>query len=152
QNLMPVMFEQSLSRTFAMSHPIDYEPTLDQSMIALAAVDGRDVFEYFYDYLLQDGGTSVAIKLGFNYADGDLEACRTMIRDPFTVTGLSDAGAHVNFNCDMGIPTFNLTHWARDRARGDRLPIQLVVTKNTGRVAHVFGLRDRGSLEISKRA
>ena len=36
-----------------------------------------------------------------------------------TVTGLSDAGAHVNFICDMSIPTFNLTHWARDRSRGE---------------------------------
>jgi N-acyl-D-aspartate/D-glutamate deacylase len=152
QNVLPPVFERALSLTFPMEEPLDYEPTLDRSLAARAAAEGRDQFEYLYDFLLQDGGTSVGVYLGANYVDGDLEACRAMLLDPFTVTGLSDAGAHVNFICDMAIPTFNLTHWVRDRTRGERLPIELVVAKNTCRAAHVFGLADRGALEVGKRA
>ncbi len=152
QNVLPPVFERALPLTFPMRHPLDYEPTLDQSLAAKAAAEARDEVEYLYDFLLADGGTSVGVYLGANYIEGNLDACRMMLLDPNTVTGLSDAGAHVNFICDMAIPTFNLTHWVRDRRRGERLPIELVVAKNTGRVAQVFGLEDRGSLEVGKRA
>ncbi|MYE87250.1 MAG: amidohydrolase family protein, partial [Gammaproteobacteria bacterium] len=54
--------------------------------------------------------------------------------------------------CDMSIPTFNLTHWVRDRSRGERLPIELMVAKCTNVPAKLFGLHDRGTLEIGKRA
>jgi N-acyl-D-amino-acid deacylase len=58
----------------------------------------------------------------------------------------------VNFICDMSVPTFHLTHWARDRTRGERLPIEYIVSKATSKVATVFGLNDRGSLQVGKRA
>jgi N-acyl-D-amino-acid deacylase len=40
--------------------------------------------------------------------------------------------------------TFTLTHWARDRRRGPRLPLELAVRRLTGDNAALFGLRDRG--------
>jgi N-acyl-D-aspartate/D-glutamate deacylase len=135
-----------------MNDPIDYEPPLDQSLAAVAAAQGRDPIEFLYDFLLEDEGAAVGVFMGANYAEGNLDACREMLLDPNTVTGLSDAGAHVNFICDMAIPTFNLTHWVRDRTRGERLPIELVVAKGTASPAHVFGLTDRGTLEVGKRA
>jgi N-acyl-D-amino-acid deacylase len=33
--------------------------------------------------------------------------------------------------CDASMPTFMLTHWTRDRSRGERLPLELVVKKQT---------------------
>ena len=62
------------------------------------------------------------------------------------------AGAHVKFVCDVSSPTFNLTHWVRDRTRGERLPLEFVVERSTSRVANVFGLNDRGTIEVGKRA
>jgi N-acyl-D-aspartate/D-glutamate deacylase len=58
----------------------------------------------------------------------------------------------VNFICDMSVPTFHLTHWVRDRGRGERLPIEHVVAKATSRPAALFGLHDRGRLQVGKRA
>jgi N-acyl-D-aspartate/D-glutamate deacylase len=75
-----------------------------------------------------------------------------MLLAPHTVSGLSDAGAHVNFICDMANPTFHLTHWVRDRHRGEKLPIETVVAKATAAPARVFGLGDRGTLSAGKRA
>ena len=46
-----------------------------------------------------------------------------MLVHPGTVIGLSDGGAHVGIICDASMPTYLLTHWARDRARGERIPI-----------------------------
>jgi N-acyl-D-aspartate/D-glutamate deacylase len=50
------------------------------------------------------------------------------------------------------MPTYLLTHWVRDRTRGERLPIELAVHRQTGRAAATYGLRDRGTIEPGKRA
>ena len=152
ENLLPDLFEGALPLTFELQTPLDYEPPLDESLSARAEREQRDPLEYLYDFLLQDGGNAVGVFLGANYIEGNLDACRSMLLDPNTVTGLSDAGAHVNFICDMSIPTFNLTHWVRDRTRGERLPIELMVAKCTNVPAKLFGLHDRGTLEVGKRA
>ena len=49
-------------------------------------------------------------------------------------------------------PTYQLIHWVRDRSRGERLPVELVVQKQSQTNARLYGLLDRGSLEIGKRA
>ena len=67
--------------------------------------------------------------LGYSY--GNLDDMREMILHPNAVLGLSDGGAHCGAICDASIPTFMLTHWARDRDRGERLPLELVVQKQT---------------------
>ena len=79
--------------------------------------------------------------LGFSY--GNLDAVREMIVHPSTALGLSDGGAHVGAVCDASMPTFMLTHWARDRAY-DRLPLELVVRKQSLDTARLYGLGDRG--------
>jgi N-acyl-D-aspartate/D-glutamate deacylase len=45
-----------------------------------------------------------------------------------------------------------LTHWVRDRSRGERLPLELVVRKMTSDTAALYGLNDRGTLEPGKKA
>ena len=52
-----------------------------------------------------------------------------MIADPNTIIGLSDGGAHVKMICDASAPTYLLTHWVRDRSRGERLPLETVIQK-----------------------
>ena len=63
--------------------------------------------------------------LGYSY--GNLDDMREMILHPNAALGLSDGGAHCGAICDASIPTFMLTHWVRDRDRGARLPLELVV-------------------------
>ena len=48
--------------------------------------------------------------------------------------------------CDASAPTFLLTHWARDRRRGPRLPLEFLVRKHTRDTAAAYGLNDRGVL------
>ena len=54
--------------------------------------------------------------------------------------------------CDASIPTYMITHWTRDRTRGEQLPLEWVVRKQTHDTAELFGLGDRGTLEVGKRA
>ena len=48
--------------------------------------------------------------------------------------------------CDASLPTFMLTHWARDRDRGDTLPLEQVVAHQTSRTAALYGFTDRGTV------
>jgi N-acyl-D-amino-acid deacylase len=78
--------------------------------------------------------------------------CRDMLLDPHTVTGLSDAGAHVNLISDCSASTFHLTHWGRDRTRGEKVPIEHLVAKLSSGNARLYGLEDRGTVKPGKRA
>ncbi len=49
------------------------------------------------------------------------------------------------------MPTMVLTHWVRDRDRGPRLSRISSADADT-ETATVYGLGDRGSLEVGKRA
>ena len=89
---------------------------------------------------------------GPNYQEYSLDVTKAMIEHSTSVLGLGDAGAHVNFIADGVMPTFSLMHWARDRTRGDQLPLELIVHKLTKSNADLFGLRDRGELAVGKRA
>jgi N-acyl-D-aspartate/D-glutamate deacylase len=43
-------------------------------------------------------------------------------------------------------------YWVRDRSRGPRLPLEYIVFKQTNNNAQLYGMHDRGSLEVGKRA
>ena len=44
------------------------------------------------------------------------------------------------------VPTTMLTHWCRDRTRGEKLSLEFVIKKQTQDAARLFGLNDRGVL------
>ena len=66
--------------------------------------------------------------------------------------GLNDGGAHTALICDSTIPTYMLTHWARDRQRGPRLELPEVVRRLTSQPAALYNLSDRGRIEPGLRA
>ncbi|MFT6016239.1 MAG: N-acyl-D-amino-acid deacylase [Candidatus Azotimanducaceae bacterium] len=137
---------------FPIELPINYEPEASGNMGALAAAAGQDINDFTYDYLTAGNGDQFAILLGANFVDGSFSVMEEMIQHPNTVIGLSDAGAHVNLIFDAVGPTYQLTHWVRDRTRGPKMPIELMVAKQTYDNAQLFGMGDRGSLEVGMRA
>jgi N-acyl-D-aspartate/D-glutamate deacylase len=150
--LVVELFLPALPVTFPLRDPVDYEPSFDDSVWATATARGIDPVEYMYDLLLEDEGTAFYALLGSNFVNGTLDVCREMLLDPNTVTGLSDAGAHVNLISDCSASTFHLTHWARDRTVGERLPVELLVHKLSGANAELYGFDDRGTVTEGKRA
>ena len=66
------------------------------------------------------------------------------MRHPGAVLGLGDGGAHCGTICDGSYPTFMLTHWVRDRTRGERLPLASIVQWLACDTARAVGLLDRG--------
>jgi N-acyl-D-aspartate/D-glutamate deacylase len=71
-----------------------------------------------------------------------------MLTHPRAAAGLADGGAHCGTICDASQPTFMLTHWTRDRTRGEKLPLEWIVKKQSHDTARLYGLGDRGTLEV----
>ncbi|MDQ1438112.1 MAG: hypothetical protein QOK43_1741 [Acidimicrobiaceae bacterium] len=145
-------FTHRFDRMFRLDDPPDYEPAADASIAAEAGRAGRDPAEYAYDVLLEDDGRQLLYFPLLNYMEGDLRAVREMLDHPCTVPGLSDGGAHVGTICDASFPTTLLTHWARDRRRGERLPLEQLVKGQSRDTAVAVGLLDRGLLTPGMKA
>jgi N-acyl-D-aspartate/D-glutamate deacylase len=137
---------------YPLSDPVDYEPEVSASLGARAAAQGRAVLDVLYDFLLEDEGRAMGSLMGGGDVHAAQEVLREMLLHPATVTGLSDAGAHVTLICDASMPTTQLSFWARDRRRGERLPLEFLVHKQTARNAALYGLHDRGTLAPGLRA
>jgi N-acyl-D-amino-acid deacylase len=139
--------EKAYHRTFVLGDPPDYEPGPERSLAGLAASRGVSALEVAYDEMARDGGTGLLYLPILNYATGDLDHVREMLLHPRGLMGLSDGGAHTGTICDGSMPTFMLTHWTRDRSRGETLPLEYVVKKQTHDTARLYGLSDRGTVE-----
>ncbi len=131
-------------RLFPLGDPPDYEPPPERSLAAMAAQRGVNVEELAYDLMLERDGRGILNRPIINYADGDLEAAKTMIEHRNTLMGLGDGGAHVGLICDSSSTTSMITHWTRDRTRGARLPLGFVIRRLTRDNAAAIGLHDRG--------
>jgi len=142
----------TLGRTFPMGDPPNYEPAYEDSIEAIAKREGRDAFELFYDRLLERDGKELFLVPILNYTDLTADPIREMMLHPRAALGLGDGGAHCGTICDASIQTFMLTHWVRDRKRGDRIPLELAVKRMSKDTADLYGLTDRGVVEVGKKA
>lgn len=133
-------------KMFKLGDPPDYEQPAENSVAALAARRGVPPEEVVYDLLLEDDGRALIYFPLFNYAGYTLDAAREMMLHPDTVLGLGDGGAHCGLICDASFPTSMLTHWGRDRSRGDRLSLEWIVQAQARDTARHVGLLDRGVL------
>ena len=138
-------------KLYPMTDPPNYEPTADQSVAAQSEAASQTALDFAYDFLSQGDGQNVLFAPLFNYANGNLDATREMMMHPRVAMGLSDGGAHCGVICDASMPTFMLTHWTRDRSRGETLPLEWTVKRMTSDTAELYGLGDRGTLEVGKK-
>ena len=145
------LFNVAAPALYPLQDPVDYEPDVSECLGAKAAISGVDPVDYLYEFLLEDGGTRFA-SLSAVDLPARMDVLQEMLLHPNTVTGLSDAGAHVTLICDGSMPTTQLAYWTRDRAKGDKIPIEYIVRKQTALNAELYGFQDRGSLEQGKKA
>ena len=140
----PGLIHRGFDRMYPLTDPVDYEPTPDHSIAGLAASSGVDAAGLLYDLLLEAEGSRLLYLPLMNYANGNLDDVREMILSPHTIFGLSDAGAHCNAISDGTFPTTAITHWTRDRTRGEKIELEAIVHQQTQRTAAHVGWLDRG--------
>jgi N-acyl-D-amino-acid deacylase len=149
---MYALVQHSAERIYPLGYPLDYEPTPDQTVAAIARRRGEDPLAVMYDLMLEHDAGAMLMLPFYNYAEGNHDAIYEMLSHPAAVSGLSDGGAHCGMICDASYPTYLLSHWARDRHRGPKYSLEYVVRKQTLDTATLFGLSDRGVVSVGKRA
>jgi N-acyl-D-amino-acid deacylase len=146
------MVMHGFDQMFVLGEDPDYEPAADQSIAAIAERGGLTPQEVAYDIMASNDGQGLIFLPMLGYVDNNLDATAEMMRHPNSIYGLADGGAHCGMISDASIPTFLLTHWARDRSRGERIPIEELVENQTRRTARCFGLEDRGVIAPGMKA
>jgi len=138
-------------RMFPMSDPPDYEPEASRSIGAMALRSNQSPDEIAYDYLATGADKFLFFPI-VGYNEDNHEVIRAMLTDDATILGLSDGGAHCSSIVDASVPSWMLIHWARDRKRGEKLPLEMLVRRQTSETADFFGFHDRGRLAVGKKA
>ncbi|MBG05965.1 MAG: amidohydrolase [Rhodospirillaceae bacterium] len=130
----------------------DYEPPATQSVAARGEREGRDPEDLVYDMLLEKEGKTILYRPLSNYAYGDLNTVGEMMQHPNTLVSLGDGGAHVGVLCDATSMAYMLTHWTRDRTRGEKVALPWAIKRITSDNAKAIGLNDRGQLKPGLKA
>ena len=139
-------------RMFPLGDPPDYEPAPEKSVAATAARQGQSADAVAYDMLMRNDGKGILYLPVTNYAAGNLDAVREMIAHPDTLLGLGDGGAHVGIMCDATATSYTLTHWTRERGRGELFPVAWAIKRLSHDNASAVGLNDRGLVRVGMKA
>lgn len=81
--------------------------------------------------------------------DRDDAMVSRLLKDPYSVGNISDAGAHGQMFCGAGDNIVLFTEFVRERGE---LTVEEAVHIQTGKLARFFGFGDRGEIAIGKRA
>ena len=110
------------------------------SVAEMSEAQGKEVIDGFLDLVLdEDLGTGLQNR----QSGGDDGVMGKLIASPYTLIGLSDAGAHVVFEAGYGYSTLVLGRWVREEGA---LSLEEAVRKLSFMQASLYGLHDRGLL------
>ena len=135
-----------MGQVFPLGENPNYEPLPEESIAGIAKARGLDVMDVMYDMLVANGGKELFYQPLGGYQGFSLDYQKKLLEHPNVLFGLSDGGAHCGVIADAGMPTFILTHWGRDRTRGDKMSLEFIVKSLTSSTAHAYGMFDRGLL------
>ncbi len=139
-----------MGQVFPLGDVPNYEPLPEDSIAGIAKARGQDVMEVMYDLLVDNDGKELFYQPLGGYQGFSLEGQKKLLEHPNVLFGLSDGGAHCGVIADAGMPTFILTHWGRDRTRGDLMSLEFIVESLTSKTAKAFGMFDRGEISEGK--
>ncbi len=118
----------------------------DRPVAVLAEERGCTPLDVMLDVSLDD---DLEARFWSVLANDDPEAIAWLLPRDNVLLGLADSGAHVSQLCDACFSTDLLGNWVRDRGV---MPLERAIHKLTGEPAAVYGLADRGTVEVGKAA
>ncbi len=125
----------------------DHHPGLvGQGVVELAERRGTTALDVMLDVSIED---DLRTRFWSVLANDDPDAIAWLLPRDGVLLGLADSGAHVSQLCDACFATDLLGNWVREQ---DVMAVERAVHKLTGEPAAVFGLEDRGLLEVGKAA
>ena len=144
--------EMVSAKLFRLGEQPDYEQPFEQSIYMQAKAAEMPVLEAIYEAVLENDGRALLYFPIYNYTEFDYANVLSMLKHPQAIPGLSDGGAHVGTVCDASFPTYTLSHWTRDRTRGEKIKLKDAVHFMTEVPAQYMGFYDRGVLKEGAKA
>jgi N-acyl-D-amino-acid deacylase len=138
---LPVNFE-ALAVAESSKHP----ELINRKVSDIAAERGGTALDVMLDISIEE---NLDTRFTSVLANNDPEAIAWLLPQDTVLLGLADSGAHVTQLCDACFATDLLGNWVRDK---EVMPLEHAIHKLTGEPAAVFGLHDRGTLEVGKAA
>jgi N-acyl-D-aspartate/D-glutamate deacylase len=138
---------QLMNQVFPLGDNPNYEPDAEDSIAGIARARGMEPMEVMYDLLAANDGKELFYQPLGGYQAFSLDWQKQLLEHPNVLFGLSDGGAHCGVIADAGMPTFIMTHWGRDRTKGDKMTLEFIVRALTSNTAEAFGMFDRGRLQ-----
>lgn len=135
-----------MGQVFPLGENPNYEPGPEDSVAGIAKARGVDAMEVMYDLLVANEGRELFYQPLGGYQNFSLDWQKKFLEHPNVLFGLSDGGAHCGVIADAGMPTFIMTHWGRDRTKGDKMSLEFIVKSLTHDTADAFGMFDRGQV------
>ena len=111
-----------------------------KSIGQIAQEQGKGIIDAFLDLAVEEKLGTVFLRAEEN---SDQDAMAQILSYPKAVIGLSDGGAHMQFQSFAGYSTYFLGHWVREQ---QIMTLEQAVRRLTFESALVFGIYDRGLL------
>ncbi len=146
-----VMLGRNWRWIFPFDEHVNYAPTQDQSLEALATARGCTPAEVAYDFFVESDGQGLMLNAIGNFENNSLAATREMLAHPDCIPALGDGGAHYGAICDASYSTFLLKHYVRD-GRDGGFGLAEAIHMLTQKAARAVGLNDRGVLAVGMKA
>jgi N-acyl-D-amino-acid deacylase len=106
----------------------------------IAQMQGKGIIDAFLDLVVEENLDTEFLHGEINV---DTAAMAQILTYPNAIIGLSDGGAHVQFQSGFGFSTRLLSEWVRDKKA---MSLEQAVRRLTFDSASIFGLYDRGLL------
>ncbi len=139
------IFEKRFRNMYPLEDPIEYLPSRDTSVVAMAEKEGREPSEWLYDYFLGNNGNNLVYIPAANFSENIHE----MLTHPYTVSALGDGGAHVGSICDTSANVYVLTKWVKDRKQ---IELTQAINMLCRQPAELYSLLDRGLIAEGMKA
>jgi len=139
------IFEKRFRNMYPLEDPIEYLPSRDTSVTAMAEKEGREPSEWLYDYFLGNNGNNLVYIPAANFSENIPE----MLTHPYTVTALGDGGAHVGSICDTSANVYVLTKWVKDK---QQIELSQAINMLCRQPAELYSLLDRGLIKEGMKA
>ncbi len=137
QGSLAIRWEQTVISSCAEDSSLE-----ERNVAEVAAERGVDPVDLVLDLAL---ASNLENRFRIAIMNTDENIVAELLQHPAVVLGLSDAGAHASQLCDACFSTHLLSHWVRDK---ELLSLEEGVRLLTSRSAQVFGIEDRGRLEV----
>ena len=138
-------------RMFRFTDPLNYTPSSEDSITAIAAREGRTPQEVAYDMLIDDDGKGFIFACIVNYANYDLEPVKHDVRPPARHSGPERRRCACRIHLGCVIPDFPV-QLLGPRPRRRPNGFHDLVRRQTREPARFAGLHDRGVLSPGMKA